>query len=82
MLTILIFFIREVLGAEPDDWQADVLDMVAGAGKYDSQKRRISCVSGHGVGKSCCASWVLLWHMIFRFPPEEYSHSSFSFSAP
>lgn len=31
-------FIREVLGAEPDDWQADVLDMVAGAGKYDSQK--------------------------------------------
>ena len=61
-------FIREVLGAEPDDWQADVLDMVAGAGKYDSQKRRISCVSGHGVGKSCCASWVLLWHMIFRFP--------------
>ncbi len=61
-------FIQEVLGAEPDDWQADVLDMVAGAGKYDSQRRRISCVSGHGTGKSCCASWVLIWHMIFRFP--------------
>jgi len=61
-------FVQEILGATPDDWQGDVLDMVAGAGKYDSQKRRISCVSGHGVGKSCCASWVAIWHMIFRFP--------------
>ncbi|SVC77651.1 uncharacterized protein METZ01_LOCUS330505, partial [marine metagenome] len=42
-------FVREILGATPDDWQADVLDMVAGAGKYKEQKRRISCVSGHGV---------------------------------
>ena len=61
-------FVEEVLGAIPDDWQGDVLDMIAGAGKYESQRRRISIVSGHGVGKSCCASWVALWHMIFRFP--------------
>ncbi len=61
-------FVREILGATPDDWQGDVLDMVAGVGKYDSQRRKISIVSGHGVGKSCCASWVALWHMIFRFP--------------
>ena len=61
-------FVNEILGATPDDWQADVLDMVAGAGKYVEQGRRISCVSGHGVGKSCCASWVAIWHMIFRFP--------------
>ena len=61
-------FVEEILGVTPDDWQADVLDMVAGVGIYDSQRRRISCVSGHGVGKSCCASWVAIWHMIFRFP--------------
>jgi len=61
-------FVQEILGATPDDWQGDVLDMIAGAGKYESQRRRISIVSGHGVGKSCCASWVALWHMIFRFP--------------
>ena len=61
-------FVQEILGATPDDWQADVLDMIAGVGKYDSQRRRISCVSGHGVGKSCCASWTAIWHMIFRFP--------------
>ena len=61
-------FINDVFGVEPDDWQADVLDMVAGSGKYKEQKRAISCVSGHGVGKSCCASWIALWHMVFRFP--------------
>jgi phage terminase large subunit len=61
-------FVQEILGATPDDWQADVLDMIAGVGKYDSQRRKISIVSGHGIGKSCCASWVALWHMIFRFP--------------
>jgi phage terminase large subunit len=61
-------FVREVLGQTPDDWQADVLDMIAGTGKYEKQVRRISIRSGHGVGKSCLASWALIWHQIFRFP--------------
>jgi len=61
-------FVKEVLKVKPDPWQEDILDMVGGCGKYKERVRAISAVSGHGVGKSCLASWVLLWHIIFRFP--------------
>lgn len=55
-------FVEEVLKAKPLPWQADLLRAVAAG------ERRISVRAGHGVGKSTCCSWLLLWHMLTRFP--------------
>ena len=54
-------FVREVLGIEPDPWQADLLDAIA------SGERRISVRSGHGVGKSTVVSWAAIWYILTRF---------------
>src|SRR5215469_1448063 len=43
-------FVREVLGAEPFEWQASALDALARG------HRRLSIRSGHGVGKGCLLS--------------------------
>ena len=57
-----VAFVREVLGVEPDQWQIEFLEAVA------SGHRRISVRSGHGVGKSTGASWVMLWYLLTRYP--------------
>lgn len=57
-----VLFVREVLGAEPDEWQAEFLNHIA------NSKRRISVRSGHGVGKSTAVSWAALWWLFTRFP--------------
>src|SRR3990167_6106900 len=57
-----VAFVREVLGAEPWGWQADVLEALA------AEERRVSIRSGHRVGKSCLLAWVVLWHALTRFP--------------
>lgn len=55
-------FCQYVLGVEPDEWQAAVLrDVAAGV-------RRISIRAGHGVGKSSCCAWLLIWHQVVKFP--------------
>lgn len=55
-------FVREVLGADPDDWQDKVL------AAYDRRERRISIRSGHGVGKTTVLAWLLVHHAVCRFP--------------
>lgn len=55
-------FVREILGAEPETYQDDLLRAV-GRGE-----RKISVRSGHGTGKSTSLSWSMLWYVIFRFP--------------
>lgn len=55
-------FVRDVLQQEPDDWQADLLLAVA------QGTRRVSVRAGHGVGKSTACAWLLIWHMVTRFP--------------
>ena len=55
-------FVRVVLGAEPDEWQEDLLRAIA------SGTRRISVRAGHGVGKSTVCAWALIWHMVTRYP--------------
>src|SRR5215469_1616434 len=55
-------FVREVLGVEPFEWQASALDALARG------HRRLSIRSGHGVGKTAFLSWVMLWHLLTRFP--------------
>lgn len=46
-------FVRNVLGASPDDWQEETLDDIFVRGK-----RQISIRSGHGVGKSAELAWI------------------------
>jgi len=57
-----VSFVKDVLKLTPDTWQEQVLNWVAHG------ERRISVRSGHGVGKSSCASWLMIWHQLTRFP--------------
>ncbi len=57
-----VLMVREVFAAEPDPWQAEVLDA------YGRGERRISIRSGHGVGKTTCLAWIVCHHLLCRFP--------------
>ncbi len=57
-----VLFVRQVLNAEPDDWQAEALQALA-------DYPRVAIRSGHGVGKTALESWALLWFLFTRpFP--------------
>lgn len=61
-------FVKDIIKAEPDEYQARVLNDLA---YNDKQKRatKVSVRSGHGVGKSTLESWAILWFMVTRpFP--------------
>lgn len=55
-----VLFVREILGAEPDEWQAEALNSLA-------KESRTAIRSGHGVGKSCMQAWACLW-FLFTHP--------------
>lgn len=55
-------FAQDVLGVEPDPWQAKVMREVA------SGKRRIAIRAGHGVGKTAFCAWLVIWFMVTRYP--------------
>ena len=57
-----VSFVKDVLHVEPDPWQAEVLGWIG------SGERRCSIRSGHGVGKSACASWAMIWHLLTKYP--------------
>ena len=57
-----VLFVTEVLKITPDPWQEQVLRWVGDG------ERRCSIRSGHGVGKSSCASWIMIWHLLTRYP--------------
>lgn len=57
-----VLFVREILGVEPQPYQAEFLQALA------SGERKISIRSGHGTGKSTAASWAMLWWLLLRFP--------------
>ena len=46
-------FVREVLGAEPEEWQSEALKAIR-------DNDRVAVKSGHGVGKSCFQSWLVI----------------------
>ena len=48
-------FVTNILNADPDRWQSEVMAAVANG------NRGISIRSGHGVGKTSCLSWLALW---------------------
>ena len=56
-------FAREVIGMEPDDWQCELLEAIA-----NPEIRRVSCKSGHGVGKSSAVAMAAIWHVLMRVP--------------
>lgn len=62
-------FVEEVLGMDGrdaehtiDPEQRQMLDW-ASAGE-----RRISVRSGHGVGKTCCLAWIIVWQNVCIYP--------------
>ena len=57
-----VLFVKEVLGAEPYDYQSEFLNAIS------SGERKMSVRSGHGTGKSTSASWAMLWFLLLRFP--------------
>ena len=54
-------FVRHVIGAEPQAWQADALRAIASDNK-------VAIKSGHGTGKSAYLSWLILWWLLTRYP--------------
>ena len=58
-----VMFVREILKAEPDLWQAEALTALA-------KDSRVAIRSGHGVGKSCMESWAVCWFLFTRYFPK------------
>jgi hypothetical protein len=55
-------FVREMLGADPYEYQREFLEALA------RNERKMSVKSGHGTGKSTTASWAMLWFLLLRYP--------------
>lgn len=62
-------FVEEVLGMDGrddehtiDPEQRQILDWVSAG------ERRISIRSGHGVGKTCCLAWIIVWQNVCIYP--------------
>lgn len=58
-----VSFVREVFGAEPDDWQKDVLMSFA-------KNQRIAMQSSKGVGKSTILAWCAWNFLVTRLHPK------------
>jgi len=57
-----IEFVRDIIGAEPDEIQCEILESVA-------HNQLTSVRSGHGIGKSALQSWLIIWFICTRpFP--------------
>ena len=52
-------FVKKILGATPDEWQAETLTALA-------TNSRVAIRSGHGVGKTTLESWAVLWFLFTR----------------
>lgn len=52
-------FVRKILRAEPDEWQAEALNALA-------NQARVAIRSGHGVGKTALESWAICWFLFTR----------------
>jgi hypothetical protein len=57
-----ILLVREVFGADPDEWQEEVLRA------YGRGERRISIRSCHGPGKTAVAAWCAAHQLLTRYP--------------
>ena len=57
-----VAFVREVLHVEPDPWQLEALRAIA------KGHTRVAIRSGHGVGKTAFAAWLVVWFANTRAP--------------
>ena len=55
----------ELKGKHPEPWQVEILAAIRD-GLPLSKAVRIAVASGHGVGKTCLVSWILLWAISTR----------------
>lgn len=55
-------FVVEVLGTQPDPWQADILRDLGRC------TPGVSARSSHGVGKTTVAAWCIVYQAVCRFP--------------
>ena len=53
-------FVRDAFGVEPTVHQAAMLNAIANPGSH------VTVRSGHGVGKTSCLAWLVLWFLCFR----------------
>lgn len=58
-----VLFVEEVFGADPDDWQRAVLGDFG-----DPEIRNVAIRACHGVGKTAVVAWMIILHMLSRFP--------------
>ncbi len=56
-----LVFVTGVIGATPEDWQAEALSLVGG-------NDRVAIRSGHGIGKTTLLAWIILWFVLTRIP--------------
>lgn len=56
-------YVKDVIGAEPDVWQADVMNDIVG-------NQRAAVASGHGIGKTALIAWILHWFISTRPDPQ------------
>jgi hypothetical protein len=52
-------FVREIIGAEPEPYQAKVLEAIA-------KHNKVGWRSGHGVGKTTALAWAAIWFLFTR----------------
>lgn len=58
-------FVREVLGAVPDEWQVEVLLAIV-----ESGKNRFALKASKGPGKSTLLAWIVWWFLCTRPHPK------------
>ncbi len=51
----------DLAGKKPQEWQLSVLALIRDGLADISTAIRIAIASGHGIGKSACVSWLILW---------------------
>jgi len=56
-------FVTEAIGAVPSEQQVEALTAIP-------KTKRLTIRSGHGTGKDCVASWIILWFMTTRAYPK------------
>lgn len=56
-----VLFVEAVLQVTPQKWQAEALRAIA-------NNDRVAIKSGHGVGKTACLSWIVLWWLLTHYP--------------
>jgi hypothetical protein len=50
----------------PEPWQARILWAIRDGLLDISTAIQLATASGHGVGKSCCVSWIILWALLTK----------------